>query len=59
MSKLLNGIFECFDINRCTGLAIEDNMQSMSPFQQLFYTRVHEKMGIDGVYFPCDANGSC
>ena len=57
MSELLNGIFECLDINSCTGLATEDNMQSMSPFQRLFYTQVHEKIGIDAVYFLRDANG--
>ena len=38
MSELLNGIFECLDINSSTGLATEDSLQSMSPFQRLFYT---------------------
>lgn len=57
MSELLNGIFECLDMNSCTGLATGDNMQSMSPFQKLFYTQVHEKIGIDAVYFLRDANG--
>lgn len=57
MSELLNGIFECLDINSCTGLATEDNIQSMSPFQRLFYTQVHEKVGIDAVYFLRDTNG--
>ena len=36
MSELLNGIFECLDINSSTGLATEDSLQSMSPFQRLF-----------------------
>ena len=27
MSELLNGIFECLDINSGTGLATEDNLQ--------------------------------
>lgn len=57
MSGLLNGIFECLDINSSTGLATEDSLQSMSPFQRLFYTQVHEKIGIDAVYFLRDANG--
>lgn len=57
MSELLNGIFECLDINSSTGLATEDSLQSMSPFQRLFYTQVHEKIGIDAVYFLRDANG--
>ena len=57
MNELLNGIFECLDINSSTGLATEDSLQSMSPFQKLFYTQVHEKIGIDAVYFLRDADG--
>ena len=57
MSEWLNGIFECLDINSSTGLATEDSLQSMSPFQRLFYTQVHEKIGIDAVYFLRDTNG--
>ena len=57
MSEWLNGIFECLDINSSTGLATEDSVQSMSPFQRLFYTQVHEKIGIDAVFFLRDANG--
>ena len=49
MGELLNGIFECLDINSSTGLATEDSLQSMTSFQRLFYTQVHEKIGIDGV----------
>lgn len=56
-SELLNGIFECLDINSGTGLATEDSLQRMGPFQRLFYTQVHEKIGIDAVYFLRDANG--
>ena len=57
MSELLNGIFECLDINSSTGLATEDSLQSMTPFQRLFYTQVHEKIGIDAVFFLRDVNG--
>lgn len=57
MNELLNGIFECLDINSSTGLATEDSLQSMSPFQKLFYMQVHEKIGIDAVYFLRDADG--
>ena len=57
MSELLNGIFECLDINSSTGLASEDSLRSMSPFQRLFYTQAHEKIGIDAVYFLRDING--
>lgn len=49
MNELLNGIFECLDINSSTGLATEDSLQSLTPFQRLFYTQVHEKIGIDAV----------
>ena len=44
MSELLNGILECLDMNSCTGLATEDSIQSMSPFQRLFYTQAHERL---------------
>lgn len=57
MSELLNGIFKYLDIDSYTGLATKNNMQSMNPFQRLFYTQVHEKIGIDAVYFLRDANG--
>lgn len=57
MNELLNGIFKYLDIDSSTGLATEDSLQSMTPFQRLFYTQVHEKMGIDAVYFLRDANG--
>lgn len=57
MSELLNGIFECLDISSSTGLASEDSLRSMSPFQRLFYTQAHEKIGIDAVYFLRDING--
>ena len=57
MRELLKGIFECLDINSNTGLATEDSLPEMNPFQRLFYTQVHEKLGIDAVYFLRDANG--
>ena len=53
MSELL----KCLDINSSTGLATKDSLQNMTPFQRLFYTQVHEKIGIDAVYFLRDANG--
>ncbi|WP_278581032.1 HsdM family class I SAM-dependent methyltransferase [Eubacterium callanderi] len=57
MSKLLEGIFECLDINKDTGLASEDNLQNMSTFQKLFYTQVRQKIGVNAVYFLRDADG--
>lgn len=35
MSELLNGIFECLDINSCTGLATEDIVK---PSQRKYWT---------------------
>ncbi len=57
MDKLLNGIFEYLDINPDNGLAHEDGINNMTPFQRLFYNQVHEKIGIDAVYFLRDSNG--
>ena len=57
MNEILNGIFKCLDINSSTGLATEETVQSMTSFQRLFYTQVHEKIGIDAVYFLRDVNG--
>lgn len=57
MDELLNGIFKCLDINSNTGLATEDNLAEMNSFQKMFYTQVHEKIGINAVYFLRDTNG--
>ena len=57
MNELLKGVFECLDINSNTGLATEDDLQSMTAFQRLFFTQAHEKVGIDAIYFLRDANG--
>lgn len=57
MDKLLNGIFEYLDINPDNGLANEEGINNMTPFQRLFYNQVHEKIGIDAVYFLRDSNG--
>ena len=43
MGELLNGIFECLDINSSTGLATEDSLQSMTSFQRLFYRKFVKK----------------
>lgn len=57
MSELLNGIFECLNMDSNTGLATEDSLQNMTSFQRLFYTQAHEKIGIDAVYFLRDTDG--
>lgn len=43
MRELLKGIFECLDINSNTGLATEDSLPEMSPFQFLLSTWKKEK----------------
>lgn len=57
MSELLNGIFECLDMSNKTGLATKNSLQSMSTFERMIYTQVHEKIGVDAVYFLRDTNG--
>lgn len=39
MSELLNGIFECLDINSSTGLATEDNLQCMTSSYNKFVSK--------------------
>ena len=57
MKELLDGIFNYLDMNSETGLATEKNYSSMPPFQKLFYSQVHDKIGIDAVYFLRDESG--
>ena len=57
MNELLNGIFEYLDINSSNGLATEEELKNMTSFQRLFFNQVHEKIGIDAVYFLRDSNG--
>lgn len=57
MRELLNGIFECLDIDSNTGLASEESLLSMSSYQKLFYEQAHEKIGVDAVYFLRDEEG--
>lgn len=58
MNNILNGIYKCLDIDNRTGLASTDNLQSMTSFQRLFYLQVHEKIGVDAVYFLRDLDGN-
>ena len=37
MNEKLNGIFSYLDIDDKTGLASENNVESLSAFQKLFY----------------------
>lgn len=57
MKTLLDRIFNYLDMNSETGLATEKNFTNLTPFQKLFYSQVHEKIGIDAVYFLRDENG--
>ena len=57
MNKKLNRIFSYLDINDKTGLASENNIESLSDFQKLFYEQAKSKIGVDAVYFLRDEEG--
>ena len=52
MGELLNGIFECLDINKQYRFSYRRQFAEHDLlFKDYFYTQVHEKIGIDAVYF--------
>lgn len=57
MNEKLNGIFSYLDINDKTGLASENNIESLSAYQKLFYEQARSKIGVDAVYFLRDEEG--
>ena len=57
MNEKLNGIFSYLDINDKTGLASENNIESLSTFQKMFYEQARNKIGVDAVYFLRDEEG--
>ncbi len=57
MNQQLNGIFSHLDINDKTGLASENNIESLTAFQRLFYEQAKSKIGVDAVYFLRDEEG--
>lgn len=57
MNEKLNGIFSYLDINDKTGLASENNIESLSIFQKMFYEQARSKIGVDAVYFLRDEEG--
>ena len=57
MNEKLNGIFSYLDINDKTGLASENNIESLSTFQKMFYEQARSKIGVDAVYFLRDEEG--
>lgn len=57
MDNLLKGIFKYLDINSDNGLALKNEENNMTSYQRLFFNHVHEKIGIDAVYFLRDSNG--
>lgn len=57
MNEKLNGIFSYLDIDDKTGLASENNVESLSAFQKLFYEQARSKIGVDAVYFLRDEEG--
>lgn len=57
MQTLLNNLFDILGMNAANGLANDETLQSMTPYQKLFYNQVKEKLNIDAVYFLRDEQG--
>lgn len=57
MNDKLNGILSYLDINEETGLASDNNLDSLTTFQKLFYEQAKSKIGVDAVYFLRDEDG--
>lgn len=57
MQNLLNNLFDILGMNASNGLANDEALQSMTPYQRLFYNQVKEKLNIDAVYFLRDEQG--
>lgn len=57
MNEKLNDIFSHLDINDKTGLASENNIDSLTAFQKLFFEQAKSKIGVDAVYFLRDEEG--
>lgn len=57
MNDKLNGILSYLDINEKTGLASDNNLDSLTTFQKLFYEQAKSKIGVDAVYFLRDEDG--
>ena len=57
MRDFLTKILEALDMKPENGLATEFSLPEMTTYQKLFYKQVHEKIGINAVYFLRDSNG--
>ena len=57
MRNLLTRIFEALDMNSENGLATENLSVEMTPYQKLFFQQVHDKIGINAIYFLRDSRG--
>lgn len=57
MKDFLIQILEALDMKPENGLATENSFSEMTTYQKLFYKQVHEKIGINAVYFLRDSNG--
>lgn len=57
MRDVLKNLFKSLDMDYDNGLATNNNISSMSSYQKYFFNQVHEKLGIDAVYFLRDTNG--
>lgn len=57
MYESLQNIFSHLDINSQNGLATDENINNMTPFQKLFFSQAKNKIGVDAIYFLRDTDG--
>jgi len=57
MNELIKKILNELNINEKNGLASNENYNTLSTYQCLFYTQAKNKIGVDAVYFLRDEDG--
>ena len=57
MNELIKKILNELNINEKNGLASNENYNTLSTYQRLFYTQAKNKIGVDAVYFLRDEDG--
>lgn len=57
MNEIIKNIFNGLNIDKDNGLATDENLETMTTYQRLFYTQARDKIGIDAVYFLRDTDG--
>jgi len=57
MDDLIKNILQELNMDSENGLASDENLNTMSVYQRMFYTQAKEKIGVDAVYFLRDTDG--